>query len=97
MTADCVGGITGAVFVTDETVKAWWTESILAVVPFESRIAQTSSVDVVTLCSILTVTMEGALGSIGANRTLFLAPVAAVSRHALTLSCDVVTESSIAA
>uniref|UniRef100_A0A8C1WTA9 small monomeric GTPase n=1 Tax=Cyprinus carpio TaxID=7962 RepID=A0A8C1WTA9_CYPCA len=66
--------LTGAVFVTDETVEAWWTEPFLAVTPFESCITQTRSVDVVTLGPILTVTVKGTLGSICANRTLFLAP-----------------------
>lgn len=69
-----VGGITGAVFVTDESVETGWTESVLAVRPFESRIAQTCPVDVITFGPVLTVTVKGALGAVRADRTFLLAP-----------------------
>lgn len=70
----CVGGITGAVLVTDEAVEAWRTESLLAIRAFKSCFTQTGSIDMVTLGSILTLAPLVTLRTEGANRTVILAP-----------------------
>lgn len=67
-----VGGITGAVLVTDEAVQAWGTESLLAIRAFKACFTQAGSIDVVTLGSILTLTPLVTLRTIGAHRTVFL-------------------------
>lgn len=69
-----VGGITGAVLVTDETVEAWGTESLLAIRAFKPRFTQTGSIDMVTLGSILTLTPLVTLRTKGAYRTVILTP-----------------------
>lgn len=69
-----VGGITGAVLVTDEAVEAWGTEPLLAIRSFEPCVTQTGSIDMIALGSILTVTPLVALGTIGAHRAFVLAP-----------------------
>lgn len=67
-----VGGITRAVLVTDEAVKARRTESLLTIRAFKACFTQTSSIDVVTLRTVLTLTPLVALWTIGAHRTVFL-------------------------
>lgn len=69
-----VGGITGAVLVTDEAIKARGAESLLAIRAFEASLTQTSSVDVVTLGSVLTLTLLVALRTKAAHRTVVLTP-----------------------
>lgn len=69
-----VGGITGAVLVTDEAVEAWGTESLLAIRAFKPCFTQTGSIDMVTLGSILTLTLLVTLRTKGAHRTVILTP-----------------------
>lgn len=69
-----VGGITGAVLVTDETIEAWGTESLLAIRPFKPCFTQTGAIDMVTLGSILTLTPLVTLRTVGAHRTVILTP-----------------------
>lgn len=70
-----VGGITGAVLVTDEAIEPWGTESLLAIRAFESRFTETGSIDVVTLGPILTLTLPVTLRTKAAHRTVILTPV----------------------
>lgn len=72
---DRVGGVTGAVLVTDKTVEAWGAESLLAVRAFEACFTQTGSGDVMTLGSILTLTLLVTLRTKGSHRTVVLTPV----------------------
>lgn len=69
-----VGGITGAVLVTDEAIEAWGTESLLAIRPFKPCFTQTGTIDMVTLGSILTLTPLVTLWTIAAHRTVILTP-----------------------
>lgn len=69
-----VGGVTGAVLVTDEAIEAWRTESLLAIRPFKPSFTQTGSIYMVTLGSILTLTPLVTLRPVGAHRTVILTP-----------------------
>lgn len=69
-----VGGITGAVLVTDEAVEALGTESLLAIRAFKPCFTQTGSVDMVTLGSVLTLAPLVTLRTKGAHRTVILTP-----------------------
>lgn len=69
-----VGGITGAVLVTDEAIETWGTESLLAIRPFKPCFAQTGSIDMMTLGSVLTLTPLVALRTEAAHRTVILTP-----------------------
>ena len=69
-----VGGITGAVLVTDEAIETWGTESLLAIRAFKPSFTQTGSIDVMTLGSILTLTPLVALRTEAAHRTVILTP-----------------------
>ena len=71
---DGVGRGTGAVLVTDETVEPRGTEPLLAVRALEACVTQTRPVDVVTLGPVLTVTPLAALGPVGTDGALVLAP-----------------------
>lgn len=51
-----VGGITGAVLVTDKAVETWGTKSLLTIRSLKPGFTQTGSIDVVTLGSILAFT-----------------------------------------
>lgn len=70
-----VGGITGAVLVTDEAVEARGTESLLAIRAFKASFTQTGSIDMVTFGSVLTLAPLVTLWTKGAHRTVILAPV----------------------
>lgn len=69
-----VGGITGAVLVTDETIETWGTESFLAVGAFKPRFTQAGPIDMMTLCSILTLTLLVTQRTKATHRTVFLTP-----------------------
>lgn len=69
-----VGGITGAVLVTDEAIEAWGAESLLAIRPFKPCFTQTGAIDMMTLGSILTLTPLVTQWTIGAHRTVILTP-----------------------
>lgn len=69
-----VGGITGAVLVTDEAVEARRTESLLAIRAFKASFTQTGSIDMVTLGPILTLTPLVTLRTKAAHRTVILTP-----------------------
>lgn len=69
-----VGGITGAVLVTDEAIETWGTESLLAIRPFKPSFAQTGSIDMMTLGSVLTLTPLVTLRAEAAHRTVILTP-----------------------
>lgn len=69
-----VGGITGAVLVTDEAIETWGTESLLAIRPFKPCFTQTGSIDVMTLGSVLTLTPLVTLRTEAAHRTVVLTP-----------------------
>lgn len=71
---DGVGGITGAELVTDETVQARRTESFLTIGAFKTCFTQTSSVDVVTLGTILALALLVTLRAVGAHWTVLLTP-----------------------
>lgn len=69
-----VGGITGAVLVTDEAIETWGTESLLAIRAFKPCFTQTGSIDMMTLGSILTLTPLVTLRTKAAHRTVILTP-----------------------
>lgn len=69
-----VGGITGAVLVTDEAIETWGTESLLAIRALKPCFTQTSSIDMMTLGSILTRTGLVTLRTKAAHRTVLLTP-----------------------
>lgn len=95
MAAECVGGVAGAVFVTDESVQSGGAEAVLTAGALEALIAQTGAVDVVALGSVLTVTFMGALRPVRPHRALILTPLSHVPGVALTLTTDVVTQAAI--
>lgn len=61
-----------AELVTDETIESWWTESFLTIGTFKARFTQTSSIDVVTLGTILALTLLVTLCAVGAHWTVLL-------------------------
>lgn len=95
MAAHGVGGITGAVLVTDEAVQAWRTESLLAIRAFKPCFTQTGSIDMVTLGSILTLTPLVTLRTIAAHRTVILTSASTEASCALALPRDVVAQSAV--
>lgn len=69
-----VGGITRAVFVTDEAIETWGTESLLAIRAFKPGFTQTGPIDMMTLGSILTLTPLVTQWTEAAHRTVILTP-----------------------
>ena len=69
---DGVGGITGAILVTDEAIEAWRTESFLTIRAFKPGFAKAGSSDVVTLGTILALALVVTLWTVCAHRTVFL-------------------------
>lgn len=69
-----VGGITRAVLVTDEAIKAWRTESLLTIGAFKACFTQTGPIDMVTLGSVLTLAPLVTLRTKAAHRTIILTP-----------------------
>lgn len=67
-----VGGITVAELVTDEAVEARWTEPFLTIGTFKACFTQTSSIDVVTLGTILALALLVTLCAVGAHWTVLL-------------------------
>lgn len=78
---ESISSIARTSLVAFEAIKPFWTHSFLAINPFKSRITQTRSVYVVTLCTILAVTPLCALEAICPNRTLFLTPATKYERQ----------------
>lgn len=70
-----VGGIAGAVLVTDKAIKARGTESLLAIGSFKTSFTQTGSIDVVALGSIVALALLVTLWAVGAHGTVILTPV----------------------
>lgn len=68
-------GPAGAVLVTEQPVQARGAEAVLAAGALEALVAQTGSVDVVALGTVLAVTFVGTLWSVRANRAFVLASV----------------------
>lgn len=64
----------GAVLVTEQPEQARGAEPVLAAGALKALVAQTGSVDVVALGTILAVTFVGALGSVSTDWALILAP-----------------------
>lgn len=69
-----VGGITGAVLVTDEAIETWGTESLLAIRAFKPCFTQTGPIDMMTLGSILTLTPLVTQWTEAAHGTVILTP-----------------------
>lgn len=69
-----VGGVAGAVFVTDEPVESGGAEAVLAARALEAFVAQTGAVDVVALGAVLTVAFMSALRPVRPHGALVLAP-----------------------
>lgn len=69
-----VGGITGADLVTDEAIETWGTEPLLAIRAFKPCFAETGSVDMMTLGSVLTLTRLVTPRTEAAHRTVVLTP-----------------------
>lgn len=63
----------GAVFVTDESIQASGTETILTARPLEAFVTQAGTVDVVAFGSVLAVTLVSTLWPISANWAFILA------------------------
>lgn len=70
---ECVFSLAGAVFVAEQSVQACGTEAVLAAGALKTLVAQTGSIDVVALSTVLAVTLVGTLWSIGTNWAFILA------------------------